>query len=196
MAKFPDKLPPTLLCCDSLQVFREIANKPHKNCRVLVNGFILRTNEEINDEEVEKMNKEILDIEEFLSEQETIEKLENEFLTFETDVKDQQAKNETTPSKPTIPENETPHKSNQNEQKKRPNPSVRRELFPMENKKWPKGTFKLREIYRKFFKSYPQNSHDAEDDVMTLLKCACACNTRFVEIVKRSAKIFSDIKEL
>jgi hypothetical protein len=61
---------------------------------------------------------------------------------------------------------------------------------------FPMGYHKLREIYNRFFGAYPAKSHDSEDDVITLLKCVCACKKQFLEITMRTATNFSDVKEL
>lgn len=202
IAKLADSLPSTLLCCDSLKVFRDIAKlqDEDQHCRILVNGFIIRSTEVISDEEVKLMNSEILRVEEIMTndeDEDEIKKLEDEFLSFDSqDMKARQSSNETTPKKATNAENKNPRTKNQNEIRKRPSSSARRELFPLEDKKWPRGTFKLREIYKRYFNEYPQNSHDAEDDVIALLKCACACKSHFVDIVKSTCIKFCDVNEL
>lgn len=199
--KLSGSLPSSLLFCDSLQVFRNIYKlQDTDNCRILINGFIMKTSEVIADNEVKLINEEILKVEEYVnepSEASQIQQLEEEFLAFECeDLKARQSQNEKTPNKPTKPENKTANHKKHDDNRKRQH-NVRRELFPLEeDKKWPRGTFKLREIYKRLFNEYPQNSHDAEDDVIALLKCACACKNLFVEIVKSTATKFCDIKKL
>lgn len=199
--KLSDTLPSSLLCCDSLQVFRDIDKIQDIKCRILINGFIMKTPENIAEEEVKLINAEILRVEAInteRSEDDEIRELEEEFLSFENgeDMKARQTKNEKTPNKMTAPENKTPHPKNIDDFRKKQHSNVRRELFPLEDKKWPKGTFKLCEVYKRYFNEYPKNSHDAEDDVIALLKCACACKNKFVEIVKSTCIKFCDIKEL
>jgi hypothetical protein len=160
----------------------------------------MKNTEMIEENEVKRINDEILKIEQYIaepSEESEIQKLEEEFLAFECeDVKARQANNEKTPNKLTKPENKTPNHKNHEDNRKRQHSNVRRELFPLEDKKWPRGTFKLREIYKRFFNEYPQNSHDAEDDVIALLKCSIACKHLFVDLVKSTSINFCDIKEL
>lgn len=200
IVKLSETLPSTLLCCDSLQVFQDIEKLKDLNCRILVNGFIMKTSETICEGELKIINEEILKVEQCVSEpteESQIEMLEEEFLSFANeDMKARQVMNEKTPHKPTKPQNKSANHKNIDDIRKRPHSNVRRELFPLEGKRWPKGTFKLREIYKRFYNKYPQNSHDAEDDVITLLKCACACKNLFVEIVKSTSINFCDIKEL
>lgn len=207
--KISRSLPLSLVCCDSLHVFRKIEKIQDPKSRILVNGFIMQSSEVIKDEEVKTINSEILEIEQYFKDgytssdndddSEEINKLENEFINFANeDIKAFQIENEKSPDKKIESKNaNAPSKSDSNNIRKRPHSTARRELFPLSiDKKWPKGKFTLREIYFKYFNEYPPVSHDAEADVIALLKCACACNKQFIELVKLNCVNFSDVKNL
>ena len=57
----------------------------------------------------------------------------------------------------------------------------------------PKKSFKLMEIYRRIFGQLPPESHRAEDDCVTLLKCAQRTED-FLSMVDKHAELFSAIK--
>lgn len=131
---------------------------------------------------------------------EQIEKLEQENRkpTNNDDVKSWQAINEKTPEQPTKAINLQPSDQQVPEQRKRALTS-RRELFPStsssQTQKWTKGKYTLREIYKRFYHSHPDSSHDAESDVTTLMKCAIACKADFVQIVNEDCLEFKDVKK-
>lgn len=69
-------------------------------------------------------------------------------------------------------------------------PKSRRDLFGA------KKSFKLSQIYERCFDELPQHSHYAENDVITLLKCAIAKKEDFARVVQEKAILFRDIKPL
>lgn len=69
-------------------------------------------------------------------------------------------------------------------------PKSRRDLFGA------KKPFKLAQIYERFFNELPQQSHYAEGDVITLLKCAIAKKEVFARVAQKQAIFFKDIKAL
>ena len=112
---------------------------------------------------------------------EKIEKLEQENIKSTNDeIRSFQAINEQTPNKPTTSVNLQPNDQQVPEQKLRATNS-KRELFPststQKTRKWTKGKYTLREIYKRFYASHPEISHDAESDVVSLMKCVIACKT-------------------
>lgn len=206
ITKLSASLPQTVVFCDSLSVFRKIDQINDKTSRILVNGFILKSTEVIKDEQVKLMNEEILKAErQFIEDKsdeddnEEIKKLEQEFIEMsEENVKGRQETNEKTPQKhvAAAEKHNHPSKSIASGIRKRPNSNARRQLFPLDddkNVKSPKGKFTLKEIYKRFFNEYPPNSHDSEADVYALLKCACACNKIFVDIVKVQCVYFDNV---
>lgn len=132
--------------------------------------------------------------------QKEIEKVEqkNRRPTDGDDMKLRQAKNEKTPDQPTKATNFRPSDPQGPERRKR-NLSLRRELFPSTSssqaQKWTKGKYTLRGIYKRFYHSHPDNSHEAESDVMTLMKCAIACKSEFIKIVNEDCVEFKDVKK-
>lgn len=172
-----------------------------------INTEILEINEIIKTQEWDDENSTV-----------TIEQLENEFVNADhvkkeiDDNRTRQVINETTPSKTTKQINLNPNAKSFNGNKKRPSSSLRRELFASDdepisstssnsgpadsttpsNKKWPKGKYTLREIYKRHFNKYPENSHDASSDVKALLSCICAVNKQFLETSATMSKRFCD----
>lgn len=57
-----------------------------------------------------------------------------------------------------------------------------------------KKSYALREIHKRFFDAYPEESHYAEADVMTLMKCALKSRNEFVNVVDRLSINFRDAK--
>lgn len=105
-----------------------------------------------------------------------------------------QKRNETTPSKATIPRmllSEGPPSKK---------PAAARRLFveladKIETPKTPSKSrynksYKLTEIYRRLYETAPAKAHNAEDDVVTLLKCAIATNVQFVTITDNMCDYF------
>uniref|UniRef100_A0A336KCU1 CSON003226 protein n=1 Tax=Culicoides sonorensis TaxID=179676 RepID=A0A336KCU1_CULSO len=92
----------------------------------------------------------------------------------------------------------TPHstealieKFNENRKRLRENPPrSRRDLFGA------KKLFNLPEIHQRCFNSKAEQSHYAEGDVMTLLKCAIAKKENFVRILQERAISFNEIPAL
>lgn len=79
--------------------------------------------------------------------------------------------------------------------------SSSRELFPSlpssstPKPKYIKGKFTLGGIYNRTFGKYPEKGHNAESDVITLLKCAVACKNNFIEVTQQISISFKDIKK-
>lgn len=115
-----------------------------------------------------------------------------------------QVVNETTPNKPITAENlhirAPQHAASPStpETRKRSTTS-KRELFPepptTSAAKKVKKSFALPQIYNRFFGSFPDNSHDAESDVLALLKCAANCREDFMRIITETCIDFNDVKK-
>lgn len=81
------------------------------------------------------------------------------------------------------------------------NRSSSRELFPAlptsstKKPKYVKGKFTLGGIYKRIFGKFPENGHNAESDVIALLKCAVAYKKDFVEVTEQISVNFKDIKK-
>lgn len=79
--------------------------------------------------------------------------------------------------------------------------SSSRELFPAlpssstPKPKYIKGKFTLGGIYNRTFGKYPEKGHDAESDVIALLKCAVACKNNFIKVTQQISISFKDIKK-
>lgn len=205
--------PFSIKCCDSLPVFQQIDDLMAKKLETLrKESYSLQEwNDALDDGLVINPELEQLLDSESLNEPdaifhnyvkkeiEQIEKLERENRkpTDVDDMKLRQVINEQTPDKPTKPANLQPNDQRVQEQKKRAMTS-KRELFPStsapKTRQWTKGKYTLREIYKRFYHSHPENSHDAESDVVSLLKCAIACKFDFVKIVNENCIEFKDVK--
>ncbi|KAL7048104.1 hypothetical protein ACKWTF_003217 [Chironomus riparius] len=214
-------LPESLICCDSLSIFRKIDEIYEDNSRTLINGYKMTSWEKIQTQQVLMMDAEILEIEQMLKNYEsdenlmTITQLETDFIRNVPqvvksepvdDIQARQRQNETTPSKPVKVEDKGPPSKNlePSDNKKRPSSAARRSLFPESTKTspkngkkvFPKGYYTLREIYKRYFGVHPENSHDSEADVNALLKCVCACKKEFLDVATNTAYKFSDVKDL
>jgi three prime repair exonuclease 1 len=196
--------PHSLKCCDSLQVFQKIDELMELKKELLKgNSSSMQQWNDAQDDGLlikqEQIQPSIYDIDkEFQelvkSELEEIDRIEREDKNL--NISSRQMNNETTPNKPTKSTNLQPNEGNNSngiENRKRAINS-KRELFPSP-KKWPKGKFTLREIYKRFFEAFPENSHDSEADVVSLLKCAIACKEEFVQIVNELSTDFSEVKK-
>ena len=77
--------------------------------------------------------------------------------------------------------------------------SSSRELFPAlpssSKPKYIKGKFTLGGIYNRTFGKYPEKGHNAESDVISLLKCAVACKKNFIKVTQQISISFKDIKK-
>lgn len=218
-------LPESLICCDSLDIFRKIDQIYEENSKTLINGYKLSSWENIKPQQILLMDAEILEIEQLVkdydsNDDKTISQLETEFINSVVDnvktesadekneiddVQQFQLLNETTPSKPVKNEEKNPPAKQPQSSMKRSLKGTRRELFPGTNeqiepsksspknekkKSWPKGYYTLRGIYKRFFDEFPENSHDAEADVIALLKCVCACKKEFLDVAMKTAVNF------
>lgn len=195
--------PYTLKCCDSLPVFRKIDELMEQRAELLRTTSIQQLSEARNGGLLDNVEDErLVEVVEGTSSNgidEAFHALVKEELEeidrAERENKNQisrQTINETTPSKPTKPTNLQPHATSTFAMRTRPVAS-KRELFPTTQQPT-KGKFSLREIYKRFFNSYPAHSHDAESDVISLLKCAVACNNDFVQLVNETCVEFKDVK--
>lgn len=120
-------------------------------------------------------------------------------------IKSMQAINETTPPKPTKARNQNPNEklcdSSTAEHSRKRAISSRRELFSASSslttgtRQSPTRRFTLSEIYKRFFNKYPDESHDAESDVICLLKCAVACKRDFIDLAMEHSIDFKDVKK-
>lgn len=57
-------------------------------------------------------------------------------------------------------------------------------------------SYKLPDIYKRFFGKLPDVSHQAEADVVTLLKCAIAVKSKFAQYADNNCIPFKDVKPL
>lgn len=206
--------PHSLKCCDSLPVFRKIDDLLAEQIALLSSKYSLEQWKKTKDEhENLLMNVEIEQILESVSTQQTssdgrdsiflalvknelnqIEKTEQD----DTKLKSLQAINETTPHKPIKASNLQPAAQNIPGIRKR-TISSKRELFPSattsKTRQWTKGKYTLREICKRFYNAYPDSAHNAEADVMALLKCVVACKHDFIKIVNEAHVDFGDVKK-
>lgn len=231
-------LPDSLICCDSLKIFRKIDEIYEENSRTLINGYKLTSWEKIQTQNVLLMDAEILEIEQIVknysSDDEsdvrsslTVTQLETDFLQHNhveaikdepkdeqnnvDEIKIRQQMNETTPNKPVRNDEKKPPSKNTENNNKRPMRSPRRELFPdtseeksspsnnetvTKKKVYPRGYYTLGEIYKRFFEKDPEKSHYAESDVIALMKCVCATKKEFLDVAKKTAINFNEVKEL
>jgi len=143
-------LPESLICCDSLNIFKKIDEIYEENSKILINGYKMTSWEKIQTQQVLMMDAEILEIEEMLKNYDsdenlmTITQLETDFIRHDHQViksepdnendyiQARQRQNETTPSKPVkVEEKNAPSKNPaSSDSKKRPSSAARRELFP------------------------------------------------------------------
>lgn len=211
--KLQTHLDDQLMCCDSISIFRKI----HEESQI----DEIKNDEEILFEKVESSQSQSQDSEDPLQDEFydlvkaelrkmnrkkkvfTVEDVDSIFITQET--------NETTPEqspkeatdgnikKARISIDETPTKDFPSPQKS----TIKRELFPtssncvetQQSQSTNKNvSMKLREIYRRFYSSYPEDAHEAEADVVTLIKCVIACKNEFVKNVDEMSKKFCDVK--
>lgn len=215
--KLEGTFPFTMKCCDSLPVFRKIEDEREQKLTLLNRSYSLQqwaqanenghSNSLINADgitlfppSVEKENDHVID-EEFhqiikneLDEIEKSTEQENNKISDDNVMKLQQKVNETTPKIPTKAQNLQPH----SQIPARRSATFKRELFPstsfsaIHNRT--RKSFSLRELYKRLHNSYPDNSHDAESDVISLLKCAVHYKEDFVRIVNETCIDFKDIK--
>lgn len=213
--KLEGTFPFTVKCCDSLPIFKKIDEMKTARIKELLknsyslqqwtvandNGLLLGADiEELMEpskevkaesEGIDKIFQKIVKNELNMIEQENKKPIEN-------DVKLIQAANETTPKALTKATNLQPRAQALNEARQPPTAS-KRELFPstssVNNDKRSKKSFKLREIYKRLFKAYPEHSHDAESDVITLLKCAGENKEDFVKLLNETCIDFKDVKK-
>jgi three prime repair exonuclease 1 len=87
----------------------------------------------------------------------------------------------------------TPRKNRPEEVKELLN--FKRKLFPNSANRQQYKSFALREIHKRFFNCFPDESHFAEADVLALMKCALKDKRDFVDSVNRHSIKFSDAKK-
>lgn len=221
---FNGAFPFTMQICDSLPVFRKLDELAERKAEMLKGSYSLQEwndakgdglmlgskvdeilendekKEELDDDEaVDKVLQELINNE--LKEIDRIEQLVKKPAL--NGANSRQVINETTPNKPITAENLHPkapqHVTTPNfpETRKRTTTS-KRELFPepptTNAAKKVKKSFALSQIYNRFFGSLPDNSHDAESDVLALLKCAANCSEDFMRIISETCIDFNDVK--
>lgn len=217
--KLEGAFPFSIKCCDSLPVFQKIdeamtTRNDARKAELLYGSFSLQQWTDINDDGLLSA-----DIEDLMNNSKRTQTEENGIDTIfqqivktelemieqenkkptENDVRSIQAANETTPKASTKATNLQPH-ANAHAHKPRQSPTTgKRELFPStssaNNNKRSKKSFTLREIYKRLFNAYPEHSHDAESDVISLLKCAAEQKEDFVKIVNEICIDFKDAKK-
>lgn len=210
--------PFTIKCCDSLQIFKKIHEQTELKEKLLRESYSLQQWADVKedgllinavieaelkievqadsngiDEDFQKLIKEELeDIEK--TQKENLE--DNKHSISNNEFKSWQKINETTPEATTKQLNLKPIARTETATKR--TVSSRRELFPAtstansERKPW--KSFSLPEIYKRFFGAYPDNSHDAESDVIALMKCAAECKEDFAKLINETCFDFVDIK--
>lgn len=209
--------PHTLKCCDSLPVFQKIDEMIEQKLKLLKDPYSLQQWNGAKDDNSllvnldtqqlpdsttsQKYDADGIDMifdEMIKSELKQIEQMEQENKKPPDGILTRQAINESTPNKPTKVSNLHAVAQIIPVPKKRAT-AIKRELFPststLQTRQSTKGKFTLREIYRRFYQAYPENSHDSESDVMSLLKCAVACKTDFMEIVNKTCVVFNNVKK-
>lgn len=205
--KLKCSVPDDLMCCDSLTVFKEIFDKKSNEIsleRVEIEAISGADKKSENSPGQAGITGDDANSSTNVGEEFTIENIDLIFM---------QNKNETTPKSST-----TSNDSNAPtfiKKRKQPSPelstpsskNVRRELFPLtstlstpNDKSSPasankqRQSLKLTEIYHHFFSTYPNVSHAAEADVISLIKCVNACKQDFIDIAERTMKRFSDVE--
>lgn len=202
--------PFTMQCCDSIPVFKEIDALNEEKIEVLKNSYSLKRWDDVkNDDfilsaEVERLlDGDQPEHEATQPEREDVgsDPILHEFVTKELEIISNREKseksmkeiNETTPEQVTKSMNLQPHAQTTNGTRN-PSGAVKRSLFQLPpDKPVPKPnqkSFALRELHKRFFGKYPETSHAAESDVITLLHCAFACKADFVRIVKEKCVSF------
>lgn len=203
--------PSTIKCCDSLQVFKKLNEQAELKEKLLMesyslqqwadvkeDGLMINAEIETDGDEIDKAFKELVDEElEKIEKSEQGEDSPNLVQPIEDDIKLLQKKNETTPKAATKQLNLKPTAQRTTQSAAKRTITSRRELFPpisSENLAKPRKSFSLPEIYKRFFGVYPDNSHDAESDVIALMKCAAECKTEFTKLVNETCFDFVNIK--
>lgn len=119
------------------------------------------------------------------------------------DTKQKQMINESTPSnRKTVVKKEMFSKRMLNNGNGSVTPLSKRQLFTPPNSGSSAASpskrmkFTMIAVHERFFGHEPSQSHYAENDVLTLLKCVVASKSEFVEYAETHAKPFSDIKAI
>lgn len=216
--KLEGSFPFIVKCCDSLPVFRKIDEILEERKKLLSQSYSLQRWTQVNgngydsallnidevplntsvDKSKEEIDKEFFNI--IKSELEEMNEAETEAdcksRSNYDDVKSKQEANETTPRVLTKPQNLQPHSKISITTR---SSTFKRQLFPsssfsaIANKT--RKSFSLREIYKRINNSYPEVSHAAESDVVTLIKCSLHHREDFVKIVNETCMDFDDIKK-
>ncbi|CAO1362824.1 unnamed protein product [Diamesa serratosioi] len=217
--------PENLRCCDSLLVFQQLELKIEDQVRIMHENYRLKLwDDSLSKNFVITSELEILldqsPIKKEIKSEQTEEENSLFFIKEELDSITQQEErdsknkrgieltmqqiNETTPDKATEPMNSKPKINMTTDGSGRKKSALRsssRELFPAlpsssTNKpKYIKGKFTLNGIYKRIFGQFPDNGHNAESDVIALLKCAVAYKKDFIEVTEQISVNFKDIKK-
>lgn len=197
--------PFSMQCCDSIPIFKEIDALDEQKIEALKNSYSLKRWDDIkNDDfilsaEVERLLDE--DVTRPEPEDDGSDQILHELVKKELDNISNREKiektmreiNETTPEQVTKLVNLQPHAQTSNVTRN-PSAAAKRSLFQSPSAKpapkFNQKSFALRELHKRFFGKYPETSHAAESDVITLLHCAFACKTDFVRLVKEKCVSF------
>lgn len=213
--------PFSIKCCDSLEVFKTINEQMELKEKLLRESYSLQEWCELTKQDgvliktliepdsssdsqtdkngIDEAFKELIDkeLEDIEKEEIKIEQTTNNSI-FE-DFKSFQKINETSPTASTKQLNLKPTAQQSSQAPLKRTILSRRELFPTASmttpEKYARKSFSLREIHNRFFNRYPENSHDAESDVIALMKCAAECKEDFIKLVNETCFNFVDIKE-
>lgn len=199
-------LPFTMQCCDSIPVFKQIDSLNEQKVELLRNSYSLKKWDGIkyDDFVLSAEDERLLDdaVAHLEPENDGCDQILHGLVKKELDIINNQEKhgktmkeiNETTPDKLTKPTNLQPQAQTSNGIARYPSRPAKRSLFqPPQAKPAPKfngKSFALREIHKKLFGAYPEKSHAAESDVITLMNCAFACKTDFVRLVNENCVSF------
>ncbi|CAO1317593.1 unnamed protein product [Diamesa tonsa] len=196
--------PENLRCCDSLLVFQQLEQQAedqdrmmHENYRLTLFDNALNKNFEMNSQLENLLDQNPIKTEIKTEPEEEGDSLffikeELDAITQEEEMNDKkkltiQQINEQTPNKATEPSNLKPKNIEANDG-----------TLPSSSKPKPiyvKGKFTLGGIYNRTFGKYPEKGHNAESDVIALLKCAVACKKNFIEVTQQISVNFKDIKK-
>jgi three prime repair exonuclease 1 len=210
-----------LMCCDSIQIFKKIYEETQiEEIKNLQENKLKNFDCDESSKVQSQISEEPLEDEFFDLVKAELQKMKRIKKIFRAEDVDSifmtQEINETTPEqspidmtlgnikKPKLSKDEiSPTKNSQSQS----NPTIKRELFPTSSNcvdtqnqsqssqpSVQKVSMKLREVYHRFYSCYPEEAHEAEADVITLIKCAKACKVNFVKNLDEMSVKFCDVK--
>lgn len=200
--KFKVPIDSELMCCDSIEVFRIISNM--EKCDIqqpIVSEVPASPPPTVESAPIQVDLNDSLD-EEFFAEVERIEMEERNRIfnsKNESLITMIQQRNEKTPEQPTKNSISEPNKRPRMSDRILASSAVKRELFPSSSnltqtqKSSQRLSMKLRDVHYRFFASYPEEAHESEADVITLINCVNACKEDFIQIVDGMCNKFCDI---